>query len=84
MFKVWFLIALCRTPCVNIFFVLLQLGHKNRNDPKTRISAEEAVAIVKDVFVTVTERDIHTGDSVEIKLIRKDGITTEIFQLKQD
>jgi 20S proteasome subunit beta 6 len=64
--------------------LLLQLGHKNRLDPKERLSAEEAVAIVKDVFVTVTERDIHTGDSVEIKVIRKSGITTEVFQLKQD
>lgn len=60
------------------------LGHKNRNDPKERISSEEAVAIVKDVFVTATERDIHTGDAVEIKIIKKNGITTETFQLKQD
>jgi 20S proteasome subunit beta 6 len=42
------------------------------------------VAIVKDVYISVTERDIYTGDSVEIKVIRKDGITTEIFKLKSD
>ena len=60
------------------------MGHKNRQDPNHKLTAEEAVAIVKDVFVTATERDIYTGDSVEIKLIRKDGITTEIFKLKTD
>ncbi|CAE7643545.1 PBF1, partial [Symbiodinium microadriaticum] len=60
------------------------IGHKNRHDTKATISAEEAVAIVKDVFVTATERDIYTGDAVEIKLIRRDGITTEIFRLKTD
>eukprot|EP01041_Mallomonas_annulata_P004013 gene4013-7992_t len=60
------------------------IGHKNRQDPQTPLTAEEAVAIVKQVFITVTERDIYTGDSVEIKLIQKQGITTEIFQLKKD
>lgn len=63
------------------------IGHKNRetgSDPKRRISAEEAVAIVKQVFIVATERDIYTGDSVEIKLIKKEGITTETFKLKAD
>lgn len=60
------------------------IGHKNRYDEQKPISAEEAVAIVKDIFIIAAERDIHTGDSVEIKVIRKDGITTEIFQLKKD
>ena len=60
------------------------VGHKNRNDPDSKLSADEAVALVKDLFVIATERDIHTGDSVEIKLITKDGIKTEIFMLKHD
>lgn len=60
------------------------IGHKNRNDEKRRISAEEAVSICKDVFISAAERDIYTGDSVEIKLIRKEGITVETFKLKND
>jgi len=60
------------------------IGYKNRQDVNVPLTAEEAVAIVKDIFVSVTERDIYTGDSVEIRLIKKDGITTEIFQLKKD
>ena len=60
------------------------IGHKNRLDEKKPISAEEAVRIIKDTFIVATERDIYTGDSVEIKVITKDGITTEIFKLKTD
>lgn len=61
-----------------------QIGHKNRLDEKKALSAEEVVAIVKDIYVIATERDIYTGDSVEIKVIRRSGTTTEVFPLKQD
>lgn len=60
------------------------VGNKNRQDAKTPLTAAEAINIVKEVFVIATERDIYTGDAVEIKLIRKEGITTEVFKLKSD
>ena len=60
------------------------MGHKNRLDEKKPLSVEEVVSIVKDVFIIVAERDIYTGDSVEIKIVTKSGITTEIFPLKRD
>jgi len=60
------------------------IGHKNRYDEKKKLTAEEVVAIVKDIFIIATERDIYTGDSVEIKVIKKSGIITEVFPLKND
>mmetsp|Transcript_33 Transcript_33/g.48 ORF Transcript_33/g.48 Transcript_33/m.48 type:complete len:255 (+) Transcript_33:47-811(+) len=60
------------------------IGHKNRLDKKLTLSADEVVAMVKDIFVVATERDIYTGDSVEIKVIKAGGISTEVFPLKTD
>ena len=60
------------------------MGHKNRNDPDKPLTVQEAISIVKEVYVIAAERDIYTGDSVEIKIIHKGGITTEIFKLKND
>ena len=66
------------------FMFTRKVGHKNRLDEKKPLSVEEVVSIIKDVFIIVAERDIYTGDSVEIKIIKKDSITTEIFSLKKD
>jgi 20S proteasome subunit beta 6 len=60
------------------------ISHKNRLDEQRELPVEEAVEIVKDAFVTAGERDIYTGDALEIKVITKDGIQTSTFQLKAD
>lgn len=60
------------------------ISHKNRLDTRRDLAAEEVVEIVKDAFLTAGERDIYTGDAVEIMIITKDGIKKEIFALKAD
>lgn len=60
------------------------IKHNNRSDENRELPHEEVVEIVKDAFVTAGERDIYTGDSVEIMVITKDGIATQNFNLKAD
>ena len=64
-----------------------QIGLKNMEivpEEKKQISKEAAVTLIKDAFTSAAERDIHCGDSVLIKVVTKDGITDEIFQLRKD
>ena len=56
----------------------------NRTDKAPPLTLEDAVNLIKDCFITAGERDIKTGDAVEIMSITKDGMKKEIFELKKD
>jgi len=60
------------------------IGYKNRSEPKPELTLKDAVEIVKDAFVTAGERDIYTGDSVEIFTITSAGLERSEFDLKKD
>ncbi len=62
------------------------VGGKNRADltPPPQLTAAEAVALVIEAFVTAGERDMYTGDAVEIHVITAAGITKQLFALKKD
>ncbi|PVU96650.1 hypothetical protein BB561_001044 [Smittium simulii] len=67
-------------------FLDSQVGFKNQqNVDKTRLlSKQEAYDIAIDSFTGATERDIYTGDFLEVYIIDKDGIKKEVRQLKFD
>ena len=60
------------------------VGGKNRTDVLPGLTLAAAVEIAKESFVTAGERDMYTGDAVEIFSITKDGISMERFELKKD
>jgi 20S proteasome subunit beta 6 len=47
-------------------------------------SKEQAIKLVKDAFTSATERDIHTGDYLEIFVVTKQGVQVERIDLKKD
>ncbi|XP_023214430.1 proteasome subunit beta type-1-B-like [Centruroides sculpturatus] len=62
-----------------------QIGRKNiEGGVETKPSLSDAVTIIKDVFLSAAERDIHTGDGVNLTVITPDGIKEEVFPLRRD
>ncbi|MEW5298963.1 MAG: hypothetical protein WDW36_002029 [Sanguina aurantia] len=53
-------------------------------NPLTALPLEQAIDLVKDAFVSAGERDIYTGDLVEIVIMTKDGIRRDELMLKLD
>lgn len=45
---------------------------------------EDALDLVKDAFAAATERDIYTGDSVEIVIVTAQGVRKESLPLRRD
>jgi len=63
-----------------------QVGKKNMAgvDKTVKISMEEAISIIHDVFISAAEREIHTGDGLCFNIITKDGIRVETLPLRRD
>ncbi|KAG0575925.1 hypothetical protein M758_5G040600 [Ceratodon purpureus] len=53
-------------------------------ESSTPLTESEAVDLIKDTFASAAERDIYTGDGVEIVIINKNGIRRETMPLKRD
>ncbi|KAJ0770015.1 Proteasome subunit beta type-1 [Helianthus annuus] len=69
---------------VGIEFCLIELLTKVFKDAVTPLSEAEAVDLVKTCFSSATERDIYTGDSVEIIILNANGVRRESEQLRKD
>ncbi|KAI7869865.1 nucleophile aminohydrolase [Spinellus fusiger] len=63
-----------------------QVGRKNQqNVSKEPLDLETVLGIVKDAFSSATERDIYTGDYLQIFIIRKgQDVETLTYPLKKD
>lgn len=61
-----------------------QVKRKNLPPDSNPLSLEEAVKLAKDAFTSATERDIHTGDYLELFIITKEGVKCEKYDLKKD
>jgi len=62
-----------------------QIGLKNQQNVQFHFpDRQTALRIAKDAFTGATERDIQTGDYLELFVIDKDGITVEKIDLKKD
>jgi len=62
-----------------------QIAKKNQQGKQLEnLTVEEVVSLVKDTMTSAGERDIYTGDHVDIAVITNEGISFEKFDLKYD
>ncbi|KAJ7535517.1 hypothetical protein O6H91_12G036900 [Diphasiastrum complanatum] len=50
----------------------------------TSLTESEAIDLIKDTFASAAERDIYTGDSMELLVVNASGIRREYMELKKD
>ncbi|KAJ4455185.1 putative Proteasome subunit beta type-1 [Paratrimastix pyriformis] len=58
------------------------IAQRNRTQKNPPMSKDEAIAFVKNAMASVSERDIHTGDFLEIAVITREG--TQIITREAD
>ncbi|XP_078471758.1 proteasome subunit beta type-1 [Lampetra fluviatilis] len=64
-----------------------QIGGKNQlgtGEERLAMPLERAVQLVRDVFVSAAERDIHTGDALRVCVVTREGVREETHTLRRD
>jgi len=61
-----------------------KIGVSSGLENKPEYSNAEVIEMIKDIFITVGERDILCGDAVDIYSITATGTQHQVFQLKAD
>jgi 20S proteasome subunit beta 6 len=61
-----------------------QVGFLTQPSNKKDLSIEEAIDVVKDAMTCAGERDIYTGDSMDVWIITKAGTQKTSYPLKYD
>ena len=60
------------------------IGHNHIEKKTAQQPVEEVEAAAKDIINSVAERDIYTGDQVEIVVISKGGVTRKRENIRRD
>lgn len=60
------------------------MKYNQENAVKTELEQHEAVELAKKAFYASAERDVNTGDYLQIIIYKKDGIFEEIIDLRKD
>ena len=61
-----------------------QIGLMNQSGEHEPLNMEQTIGLVKDVFISAAERDIYTGDAVQLHIITKDGVEVQRVELRRD
>ncbi|KAJ1666236.1 Proteasome subunit beta type-6 [Coemansia sp. RSA 1813] len=62
----------------------IKRAHQRGADPEVKPTREQATKLAIDAFTSATERDIYTGDWLEIFIIDSQGVHVEKRELKHD
>lgn len=67
-----------------MIILFCQIGFKNQESERKNLSLDQVLRITKDSFTSATERDIYTGDYLEIFVITSKGVEVQKMDLKKD
>lgn len=62
--------------------IIMKYNQENKNDQE--LDLEDGIELVQKAFFAAAERDVNTGDYLQIFVYKKDGITEQLIDLRKD